>query len=131
MKLLTAMAISAGLFAGPMLAEHHEKSSSEQRHNTEQKVVSTPRHGLEEARTLTRQTLSQAIAFERQKVLRAEREANLARTTRGEGGEVAADYVGPSASSTSSADRMIDEDDQVPAEGAKEYRDWRQDKPKQ
>jgi hypothetical protein len=130
MKLLTAMAISAGLFAGPMLADHHEKSSR-QRDAGEHKAVSTPRQGLEEARTLTRQTLSQAIEFERQKVQRAEREANLPRTRRSAGGEVAADYVGPSARSTGSADRMVGEDNQVPAPGAKEYRDSRQDKPKQ
>jgi hypothetical protein len=76
---------------------------------------------------LSRQSLSEAIAFERQKVMRAEREANLPRTTRGVNGEVAADYVGPTARSATSADRMVEENTRVPAEGAKEYRDHRQD----
>jgi hypothetical protein len=130
MKLLTAMAISAGLFAGPMLADHHNKGS-EQHARSGQQIMNAPRQGLEEARTLSRQSLSEAIAFERQKVMRAEREANLPRTTRGANGEVAADYVGPTARSATSADRMVEENTRVPAEGAKEYRDHRQDGSKQ
>ena len=110
MKLSAIVAISAGLFAGPMLAQ--------------EKAASTPRQGLEEARTLNHQSLPEAIAFERQKVARAEREARLARTRRNADGEVAADYVGPSARSTGSADRTIEGD---PGNAS---RDQRQDPPK-
>lgn len=123
MKLFAAMAISAGIIAGPMLAESHEQARSHS-------ANSAPR-GLVEAQTLQPQTLSQAVQFERQKVQSGNREAQLARSGRGSGGEVSADYVGPSAQSSSSADRMIQDENQVPAQGAKEYHDQKQDHPKQ
>src|SRR5688572_4010417 len=111
MKLFAALAISAGLIAGPMLAESHEGTKTT-------RSTTSPR-GLEEAKTLSTQTLSQAITYERQKVQRAEREAKLTRGARASRGEVTADYVGPSASSSSSADRVIQDEGQVQAPAAK------------
>ena len=122
MKLFAAMAISAGLIAGPMLAESHDEARS-------RNAAESPR-GLAEAKTLNPESLSQAVQFERKKVQSAEREAQRAKTSRAASGEVTADYVGPSASSTSSADRMIEDENQVPAPGAKVNHDQKRDHPK-
>jgi hypothetical protein len=87
--------------------------------------------GLRQAATLDKQSYAEAVAFEREKIRRGEREARLSRTLKGASGEVAADYVGPTARSATSADRLMDENDRVPAPSPRENRDQRHDPPEQ